>query len=96
MEHDITLYVGLDVHKDSITVAYAIGMGEVVVPRPYLYAGILVFATIGVYGMRQSWFDLVGAIGIDSRLSEGTQQAISAPRHPVTSAKSDPAGLAQR
>ena len=29
------------------------------VPRPYLYAGILVFATIGVYGMRQSWFDLV-------------------------------------
>ena len=29
MEHDITLYVGLDVHKDSITVAYALGMGEV-------------------------------------------------------------------
>lgn len=29
MEHDITLYVGLDAHKDSITVAYALGLGEV-------------------------------------------------------------------
>jgi putative tricarboxylic transport membrane protein len=34
------------------------------VPRPQLYAGILVFATIGVYGMRQSWFDLVLMFGI--------------------------------
>jgi len=28
-------------------------------PRHYLYAGILVFATVAVYGMRQSAFDLV-------------------------------------
>jgi putative tricarboxylic transport membrane protein len=28
------------------------------IPRPYLNAGILVFATIGVYGMRHSTFDL--------------------------------------
>jgi putative tricarboxylic transport membrane protein len=24
------------------------------IPRPQLYAGILIFATVGVYGMRQS------------------------------------------
>jgi putative tricarboxylic transport membrane protein len=29
------------------------------IPRPHLYAGILIFATVGVYGMRQSAFDLV-------------------------------------
>ncbi len=29
MENDSTLYVGLDVHKDSITVAYALDAGEV-------------------------------------------------------------------
>jgi putative tricarboxylic transport membrane protein len=28
------------------------------IPRPMLYAGIVVFATIGAYGMRNSWFDL--------------------------------------
>jgi putative tricarboxylic transport membrane protein len=38
------------------------------VPRPQLYAGILVFATMGVYGMRQSAFDVfllyvVGCMG---------------------------------
>jgi transposase len=32
MEHDSTLYVGLDVHKDSITIAYALGTGEVELP----------------------------------------------------------------
>jgi putative tricarboxylic transport membrane protein len=39
------------------------------IPKPQLYAGILVFATIGVYGMRQSAFDLylmlfVGLAGV--------------------------------
>ncbi len=29
------------------------------VPKPQLYAGILIFATVGAYGMRQSAFDLV-------------------------------------
>ena len=29
------------------------------IPRPLLYAGILVFATLGAYSLRQSWFDLL-------------------------------------
>lgn len=38
-------------------------------PKPQLYAGILIFATVGVYGMRQSAFDLflmyaVGVAGV--------------------------------
>jgi putative tricarboxylic transport membrane protein len=33
-------------------------------PKPPLYAGILIFATVGVYGMRQSAFDLVLLYGI--------------------------------
>ncbi|MGL4234301.1 MAG: tripartite tricarboxylate transporter permease, partial [Casimicrobium sp.] len=42
------------------------------IPRPQLYAGILVFASIGVYGMRQSAFDLVimyaiGLVGVVMR-----------------------------
>jgi putative tricarboxylic transport membrane protein len=42
------------------------------IPRPQLYAGILVFATVGVYGMRQSTFDLflmlaVGLVGVVMR-----------------------------
>ena len=36
------------------------------IPKPQLYAGILIFATLGVYGMRQSAFDifLLYAIGL--------------------------------
>ena len=36
------------------------------IPKPQLYAGILIFATVGAYGMRQSAFDLVllWAIGL--------------------------------
>jgi putative tricarboxylic transport membrane protein len=34
------------------------------IPKPLLYAGILIFATVGVYGMRQSAFDLVLLYGI--------------------------------
>ena len=38
-------------------------------PKPQLYAGILIFATVGVYGMRQSAFDLfllyaIGLLGV--------------------------------
>jgi putative tricarboxylic transport membrane protein len=39
------------------------------IPKPQLYAGILIFATVGVYGMRQSSFDLflmygIGVVGV--------------------------------
>jgi len=34
------------------------------IPRPQLYAGILIFATVGVYGMRQSSFDLFLMFGV--------------------------------
>jgi putative tricarboxylic transport membrane protein len=42
------------------------------IPRPQLYAGILIFATVGVYGMRQSAFDLflmlaLGLVGVVMR-----------------------------
>jgi len=42
------------------------------IPKSYLYAGILVFSTLGVYGMRQSAFDLVllyaiGLLGVVMR-----------------------------
>jgi len=42
------------------------------IPKSYLYPGILIFATVGVYGMRQSAFDLVllyaiGLIGVVMR-----------------------------
>ena len=42
------------------------------VPRPQLYAGILIFATVGAYGMRQSAFDLfllyaIGVLGVIMR-----------------------------
>ena len=42
------------------------------IPRAQLYAGILIFATVGVYGMRQSAFDLflmygIGMLGVVMR-----------------------------
>ena len=42
------------------------------IPKAHLYAGILIFATVGVYGMRQSAFDLVllyviGILGVIMR-----------------------------
>jgi putative tricarboxylic transport membrane protein len=42
------------------------------IPKPQLYAGILIFATVGAYGMRQSAFDLVllyaiGVVGVVMR-----------------------------
>lgn len=42
------------------------------IPRPLLYGGILIFATLGAYGLRNSWFDLlllyiIGLIGFVMR-----------------------------
>jgi len=42
------------------------------IPKPQLYAGILIFASVGVYGMRQSAFDLflmygIGLLGVVMR-----------------------------
>lgn len=42
------------------------------IPKPQLYAGILIFATVGAYGMRQSAFDVfllyvIGAMGVIMR-----------------------------
>jgi putative tricarboxylic transport membrane protein len=42
------------------------------IPKPQLYAGILIFSTVGAYGMRQSAFDLVllwviGLVGVVMR-----------------------------
>ncbi len=42
------------------------------IPKPQLYAGILIFATVGAYGMRQSTFDLfllygIGLLGVVMR-----------------------------
>jgi putative tricarboxylic transport membrane protein len=42
------------------------------IPKPQLYAGILIFATVGAYGMRQSSFDLfllfaIGWVGVVMR-----------------------------
>ncbi|MEN9315200.1 MAG: hypothetical protein RIS35_1593 [Pseudomonadota bacterium] len=42
------------------------------VPQPLLYGGILIFATLGAYGIRQSWFDLlllllIGLLGLAMR-----------------------------
>ncbi|HYN63682.1 MAG TPA: tripartite tricarboxylate transporter permease [Candidatus Limnocylindrales bacterium] len=34
------------------------------IPRPLLYAGILIFATLGAYGIRNSWFDLALLYGV--------------------------------
>ncbi|PLC02578.1 tripartite tricarboxylate transporter TctA [Variovorax sp. RO1] len=34
------------------------------IPKPQLYAGILIFATVGAYGMRQNTFDLFLLFGI--------------------------------
>ena len=48
------------------------------IPRPWLYGGILVFATVGVYGMRQSAFDLYLLFGA------GLNDAITIETFPAT------------
>ncbi len=42
------------------------------IPPPLLYGGILIFATLGAYSLRQSWFDLlllfaIGLLGLGMR-----------------------------
>jgi len=42
------------------------------IPTPLLYGGILIFAGLGAYGIRQSWFDLlllfvIGVLGMAMR-----------------------------
>lgn len=42
------------------------------IPQPLLYGGILIFATLGAYSLRQSWFDLlllfvIGLLGLGMR-----------------------------
>jgi putative tricarboxylic transport membrane protein len=34
------------------------------IPRPYLYAGILIFSLVGIWGVSNSWLDLVLMLGI--------------------------------
>lgn len=52
------------------------------IPRPQLYAGILIFATVGAYGMRQSTFDLflLHFIGL---LGEVDAAVMTSPTAPV-------------
>jgi putative tricarboxylic transport membrane protein len=34
------------------------------IPRPYLYAGIMVFSLVGIWGLATSWMDLLLMFGI--------------------------------
>uniref|UniRef100_UPI0025D07A35 tripartite tricarboxylate transporter permease n=1 Tax=Pigmentiphaga sp. TaxID=1977564 RepID=UPI0025D07A35 len=34
------------------------------IPRPYLYAGILIFAMVGIWGVATSWADMAMMFGI--------------------------------
>lgn len=34
------------------------------IPKAHLYAGIMIFAAVGVYGMRQTAFDLYLVLGL--------------------------------